>query len=238
MRVLLIGYGRMGKEVHEVLKERGHSVCAIIDEKNAHEISTINPEEVDVAIEFTIPETAFENAKICMEKQIPIATGTTGWNNKLDEAHKICNQNNATFLYASNFSLGVNILFAMNQKLAQIMNGQPQYTASIEETHHIHKKDKPSGTAVSLAEQIASKMGRYDGFRLDGGNENELTVKAHREGEVFGNHTIKYESDVDSLSLAHKAKSRKGFALGAVIAAEYISQRKGVYTMKDVLNIE
>ncbi len=238
MRVLLIGYGRMGKEVHEVLKERGHSVSAIIDEKNADELSTINPTEVDVAIEFTIPETAFENARICMEKQIPIATGTTGWNNKLDEVHKICNENNATFLYASNFSLGVNILFAMNQKLAQIMNGQSQYKAGIEETHHIHKKDKPSGTAVTLAEQIISNTERYKDFNLDGSNDSEIPVKANREGEVFGNHTINYESDVDSLSLAHKAKSRKGFALGAVIAAEYISQRKGVYTMKDVLNIE
>jgi 4-hydroxy-tetrahydrodipicolinate reductase len=237
MRVLLIGYGRMGKEVHEVLKSYDHEVVKIIDQNNIEDLNKLSTGVIDVAIEFTQPEMAFENIKKCLSQKVPVVTGTTGWNKNLAIAEQICIENNTAFLYASNFSIGVNILFAMNQKLAEIMNIHTQYKAIVTETHHIHKKDKPSGTAVTLAEQLVNGVNRYNSFELDGTAENILPIQAIREGEVFGDHEISYKSEIDELKLSHSAKSRKGFALGAVMAAEYIHNRKGVFTMKDVLKI-
>jgi 4-hydroxy-tetrahydrodipicolinate reductase len=237
MNVLLIGYGRMGKEVHEVLKSRNHEVIKIIDQNNLSDLNNLDASKIDVAIEFTQPDVAFDNVSKCLSQKIPAVTGTTGWNEKLGDVEEICKSNDTAFLYASNFSIGVNLLFAMNEKLATLMNSHDQYNASITETHHIHKKDKPSGTAVTLAEQLVENIDRYNTFLLDATEQNSLPVHAMREGEVFGDHEITYKSDIDELKLSHSAKSRKGFALGAVLAAEFIHSRKGVYTMKDVLKI-
>ena len=237
MKVFLIGYGRMGKEVHEVLKSRNHDVIKIIDQDNLDELDNLDPNQIDIAIEFTQPDVAFDNISKCLSQKVPAVTGTTGCNEKLNIATQICNENDTAFLYASNFSIGVNLLFAMNEKLAQLMDNQTQYKAEITETHHIHKKDKPSGTAVTLAEQVVDGISRYKKFELNGNVEDILPVHAIREGEVFGDHEITYKSEVDELKLSHSAKSRKGFALGAVLAAEFIHSRKGVFTMKDVLKI-
>lgn len=237
MNVLLIGYGRMGKAVHEMLEQRGHNVAKVIDEQNKQELESLNQSDFDVAIEFTHPDAGYDNVMKCLRNGLPVVTGTTGWNHKLSEAEKACKQHNSAFLYAPNFSLGVNMLFAMNEKLAKLMNNQAQYKASIEETHHIHKKDKPSGTAVNLATQLINEIGRYSDYSLDGQERDKLPVYANREGDVFGDHKVTYDSDVDSLSISHHAKSRKGFALGAAVAAEFVHTRKGVFTMKDVLDI-
>lgn len=237
MKVLLIGYGRMGKEVHDVLKSRNHDVVKIIEQDNLSDLNNLEANKIDVAIEFTQPDVAFDNIRKCLSQKIPAVTGTTGWNEKLDDAVEICNSNNTAFLYASNFSIGVNLLFTMNEKLAALMNNHGQYNASITETHHIHKKDKPSGTAVTLAEQLVEKVNRYNSFELDSTDQNVLPIHALREGEVFGDHEISYKSEIDELKLSHSAKNRKGFALGAVLAAEFIHNKKGVYTMKDVLKI-
>jgi 4-hydroxy-tetrahydrodipicolinate reductase len=237
MKVLLIGYGRMGKEVHEVLKSRNHEVVKIIDQNNLNDLNELDANKIDVAIEFTQPDVAFDNITKCLSQKIPAVTGTTGWNEKLNDAAEICKTNKTAFLYASNFSIGVNLLFAMNEKLAALMNNHNQYNALITETHHIHKKDKPSGTAVTLAEQLVENINRYKSFELDSTDQNVLPVHAIREGEVFGDHEISYKSEIDELKLSHSAKSRKGFALGAVLAAEFIQSRKGVFTMKDVLKI-
>ncbi|ALO17099.1 4-hydroxy-tetrahydrodipicolinate reductase [Salinivirga cyanobacteriivorans] len=238
MNVLLIGYGRMGKAVGEILRHRNHSIVKTIDEENASELDRLDPGSIDVAVEFTHPDAGFDNVMKCLRAGIPVITGTTGWNKQLPEAEKACREHDTAFLYAPNFSPGVNMLFAMNEKLAKLMNGQAQYEASIEETHHIHKKDKPSGTAVNLATQLVDHLDRYKNYTLDKKEKESLPVYAHREGEVFGDHSITYTSEVDTLMLSHHAKSRKGFALGAAMAAEYVYNRKGVFTMKDVLEIE
>ncbi len=238
MNVLLIGYGRMGKAVSEILRKRNHTVVKTIDEVNASELDNLDPRAFDVAVEFTHPDAGFYNVMKCLKAGIPVVTGTTGWNQELPEAEKACQKNNTAFLYAPNFSLGVNMLFAMNEKLAQLMNKQTQYQASIKETHHIHKKDKPSGTAVNLATQLVGQVDRYKDYRLDKAESGLLPVYAFREGEVFGDHAVIYDSDVDTLTISHHAKSRMGFALGAVIAAEFVHTRKGVFSMKDVLDID
>ncbi|MDA3866520.1 MAG: 4-hydroxy-tetrahydrodipicolinate reductase [Salinivirgaceae bacterium] len=237
MKILLIGYGRMGKEVHQVLTERGHEATCIIDLHNKKQLSAIGNQNIDVAIEFTRPNIAFDNVMACISENIPVVTGTTGWNERLDEIHTICKEQNGSFLYASNFSIGVNMLFAMNKKLASLMNSQPQYNAHIEETHHIHKKDKPSGTAITLAEQLTDNIERYNSFQLDFKKPGVIPITANRKDEVFGDHKITYTSPIDELTIAHSAKSRKGFALGAVIAAEHIAKKKGIFTMNDVLGI-
>lgn len=235
MKVVIIGHGRMGKEVQQILKERGHLATHIIEEANRDILQSINKSTADVAIEFTRPDMAFQNASVCIHNGIPIVSGTTGWNDKLDEIKQLCKDKDGTFLYASNFSIGMNIFFALNEKLAQMMNNQPQYHASIIETHHVHKKDKPSGTAVTLAEQVIENIDRYSEFTEEAKSANQLTVKAIREGEVFGKHEVHYNSNIDSIAISHNAESRRGFALGAVIAAEFIHNKMGVFTMKNVL---
>lgn len=235
MDVLIIGYGRMGKAVHTILEARGHRVINKIDAENADHLKQYGEGQVDVAIEFTTPEAALHNITHCLEHSIPVVTGTTGWISNLSQAEEICKANDTAFLYASNFSLGVNMLFALNNQLAQLTSNQPQYTPRIEETHHIHKKDKPSGTAVTLATEIIKQNERYDHYSMNQPAANEIEVKANREGEVFGIHNVQYDSPEDTIAIRHSAKSRKGFALGAVIAAEYIHQRKGVFTMQNVL---
>lgn len=237
MKVVIIGYGKMGKAVHEVLESRNHIVKLIIDEHNSDQINSLTTLDVDVAIEFTHPDAGFDNVMKCLSQKVPVVTGTTGWHDRLPEAGALAKSGNTALLYASNFSVGVNILFAMNDKLAALMNHQEQYKPEIEETHHIHKKDKPSGTAVTLAKQIVDNIDRYTEFGLEQPAKNSVNVKSHRVGEVFGEHEIQYDSDIDTITLAHSAKSRKGFALGAVLAAEHIYNKQGVFTMKEVLNM-
>lgn len=235
MKVIILGYGRMGKEVERVLEERGHSVVGIFDENNIAQLTSVSKSDTDVVIEFTRPDVAFQNVTACIQERIPVVSGTTGWNDKLDDAVELCNRCEGTFLFASNFSIGVNLMFSINTKLAQLMNKQMQYTPTITETHHKHKKDKPSGTAVSLAQQLLDNIDRYTDYAEEVNSANQFAVKAIREGEVFGEHKVCYKSNEDSITLSHNAASRKGFALGAVIAAEFIHNKVGVFSMHDVL---
>ncbi|MBR9846612.1 MAG: 4-hydroxy-tetrahydrodipicolinate reductase, partial [Algicola sp.] len=211
---------------------RGHSIVL----KVSRDTADYSLEGVDIAIDFSLPSAAFENISRCIKQQTPVISGTTGWLENYDAIVKLCNQNKGTFLYASNFSLGVNIFFEVNKVLAKLMNGLPQYHVNIEEIHHTQKLDAPSGTAITLAEQIINESD-YKNWTLETPKPKEIGILAKRIENVPGTHEINYKSDVDSLSIKHTAHSREGFALGAVIAAEWIHDKTGVYTMKDVLNI-
>jgi 4-hydroxy-tetrahydrodipicolinate reductase len=238
MNIALIGYGKMGHEIEKAAIGRGHNISLIIDIDNPQDMTTGNLGKTDVAIEFTSPSSVTGNLKKCFEAGLPVVTGTTGWYEELEQVLKLCGNLDGTLFYASNFSLGVNILFAVNEYLAGVMDHFEQYDVSIEETHHTQKLDAPSGTAISLAGQILASLGRKVKWKLgESGDAGEIPIKANREGDVKGIHEIKYFSDVDILSLKHEALSRKGFALGAVMAAEYVPGKKGVFTMSDLLGI-
>ncbi len=238
MKIALIGYGKMGKEIEKIAISRGHEVNLIIDINNPQDLTIENLQKCDVAIEFTIPESAVKNYNLCFEAGIPIVSGTTGWLAKREEVENKCRELNGTFFYASNFSLGVNLFFELNRKLAELMANWPEYQVEMTEVHHIHKLDAPSGTAISLAEDIIQKIpGKTNWVNDKTPLENEINIKSERRGEVPGIHTIKYESDIDFIEITHSAKSRKGLALGAVLAAEYSIGKKGILTMKDLLNI-
>lgn len=238
MNIALLGYGRMGKEVEAIARERGHEIVLIVDKQNANEITAENLSKADVAIDFSLPEVAYANISVCFDAHIPVVTGTTGWQERIQEVHARAEKEEQTFLYASNFSLGVNLFFAMSAKLARMMKDFSMYIPSIEETHHIHKKDAPSGTAITLAETVLPYMLQKNGWSLEGKDNKALAIRAFREGEVTGNHQLLYDSAFDTLKLEHNAKSRKGFAMGALLAAEYVHNKKGIFTMKEVLNIE
>ncbi len=214
--------------------QRGHDFPLKIE--LGMESSSLDISAIDVAIDFSTPEAAFDNIKFCFERGIPIVSGTTGWLNDYKEAVWLCKQKNGAFIYASNFSLGVNLFFELNRKLAQMMTNLYDYKVSMEEIHHIHKLDAPSGTAISLAEGIIENS-RYSGWKLKEASENEIPITARREGEVPGTHSIQYSSAVDTVEIKHTAHNREGFALGALIAAEWIHGKKGVFSMKDVLNL-
>jgi 4-hydroxy-tetrahydrodipicolinate reductase len=244
MEIALIGYGKLGKIIEELGKKKGHSFPLIIDLENKGDLNGNKLKKVDVAIEFTTPASAPENIKACIDKGIPVVSGTTGWNDRINEVEKHCLNNNGGLFHASNFSIGVNILFAMNQKLAQIMNSYPQYVVRMEEVHHVHKLDAPSGTAITLAEQIIGEMGRIEKWTLSdhtrqisNGIPSVLQIDAMREGEVTGRHTVQYESEVDSITLSHDAKSRVAFAAGALMAAEFMVGKQGIYGMRDLLKL-
>ncbi|RKS53423.1 dihydrodipicolinate reductase [Gillisia mitskevichiae] len=230
MKIALLGYGRMGKIIERVAIERGHSISHKITEN----IENIDLSEADVAIDFSIPKAAFTNIKTCIKSQLPVISGTTGWLDNYEQAVKLCEAENSAFLYASNFSIGVNLFFDLNEKLAKIMDPFQNYSVEIEEIHHLQKLDAPSGTAISLAQQIITNS-RKEGWQLDHAEENEIPITAKREENVPGTHTVSYTSEVDSIEIKHTAHSREGFALGAVIAAEWIKDKKGVFSMKDVL---
>ena len=238
MKLALLGYGEMGHEIENLALERGHSIELVIDVHNQAELLPGNLKKADVAIDFSIPSSAVKNMMTCFEAGIPIVCGTTGWNSELEKVTAICRDKNQALFYSSNFSIGVNILFAVNEYLAKIMDKFSQYDVIIEETHHTQKLDAPSGTAISIAEQILSGIQRKKSW-IPGekGLNEQITVKSTREGDVKGIHEIIYESEVDFIALKHFAKSRKGFALGAVLAAEFIKDKKGVYTMRDILGI-
>jgi len=215
MKIALIGYGKMGKTIEQIAIQRGHQIVSIIDINNAEDIYSEAFKSADAAIEFTTPATAFNNYMKCFEVGVPVVSGTTGWLDRIGEIKEKCEKEGKTFFYASNFSIGVNIFFAMNKYLAKIMNNFPSYDVKMTEVHHIHKLDAPSGTAITLAEGILENIDRKDRWTLENAESaTDLPIHAIREGEVPGIHEITYESDVDTISIKHDAKSRAGFALG------------------------
>ncbi|WP_418550942.1 4-hydroxy-tetrahydrodipicolinate reductase [Parabacteroides goldsteinii] len=236
MKIALIGYGKMGKTIEQIALNRGHQIVSIVDINNPEEFQSANFKSADVAIEFTTPATAFDNYMKSFAAGVPVVSGTTGWLDRIGEIKEKCEKEGKTFFYASNFSIGVNIFFALNKYLAKIMNNFPSYTISMTETHHIHKLDAPSGTAITLAEGIIENVDRKDRWTLETAEQpTDLPIHAIREGEVPGIHEVTYESDVDYISIKHDAKSRAGFALGAVVAAEFTAGKKGFLGMDDML---
>ena len=233
MNIALLGYGRMGKEIEKIALNRNH----VIIHKVSENIASYDITNVDVAIDFSIPSAAFENISHCIKHQVPVISGTTGWLEKYDEVVQLCETEKGAFIYASNFSLGVNIFFEMNAYLAKMMSQLEDYNVSLEEIHHTKKLDAPSGTAITLAEGIIQHT-NYNDWKLDTTeNENEIPIVAKRIPEVPGTHEITYASAIDTISIKHEAHNRQGFALGAVVAAEWIQGKTGVFSMKDVLNI-
>ncbi len=238
MKIALIGYGKMGQMIESLAIEKGHEIVLKIHIDNTGEFTKENISVADVAIEFTGPHSAFDNVKKCLEFEVPVVSGSTGWNEKLTEARKICQDLGGCFLHASNFSIGVNIFFEINKLLAKLMSAQPAYTVSMKEVHHTQKKDAPSGTAVTLAEQVIEHIPSIKGWvNQAAAAPGQLSIESLREDPAPGTHFVKYHSDVDDIEIIHTAHSREGFALGAILAAEYISNKKGIFSMKDVLNI-
>ena len=238
MKIALIGYGKMGREIERIARDRGHEIVATIDMNEEEKFHSDEFKSADVAIEFTSPASAFQNYIHAFEAGVPVVSGTTGWLDRIDQIKEACEKEGKTFFYASNFSLGVNLFFALNNYLAGLMNLFTDYDARIEETHHIHKLDAPSGTAITLAEGILERVERKKEWSLDKKEANTLHIESFREGEVPGIHTVVYESPVDSIRLTHDAKSREGFALGAVLAAEFTKGKKGFLGMEDLLNLQ
>lgn len=237
MKIALIGYGKMGKTIEKEARERGHEIVLAIDKIN-EDYSANDLKESDIAIEFTQPEAAVKNIYNCFEAGIPVVVGTTGWYGDFDEVKKKCEEANGTLFTATNFSIGVNITFAINQYLAKIMNGQPSYKVSMSETHHTQKLDAPSGTAITLAEQIINEHKEYNKIGLAGRDniiEKTLPITSHRIDDVPGIHEVMYKNEIDEITIKHSAYSRKGFGLGAVVAAEWTVDKKGVFTMSDML---
>ena len=231
MKIGIIGYGKMGKAIEKVAIDRGHLISF---KTNNCDINLIN--DVDVTIEFSTPESAFTNIKNCIDTNVPVVSGTTGWLEDLDDIKKLCDKKNGSFLYASNFSLGANLFFELNKKLAHLMSDKNQYKTSIDETHHIHKVDKPSGTAITLADDIISNS-RYKNWELGSSSKDKININSSREKEVNGVHKVVYSSENDIISIKHEALNRNGFALGAVISAEWLVNKKGCFSISDMLII-
>lgn len=236
MKIALIGYGRMGQEIESIAVSRGHEIALKIDINNAADLNPDKLKGVDVAIEFTIPDSAVNNYKACFEAGVPVVSGTTGWLSRWEEVKNYCLEHHSAFFYASNFSLGVNLFFELNRKLAGLMQAFDQYRVGMTEVHHTKKLDAPSGTAISLAEDLLAilpELKAWTGAESD--DRTLLPVRSVREGDVPGIHSIRYDSEVDFIEITHSAKSRKGFALGAVLAAEYTAGKQGLLTMHDML---
>jgi 4-hydroxy-tetrahydrodipicolinate reductase len=238
MNILLLGYGKMGKTIEQIALKRNHQVPYKIDIDNRSEFLNLDKSSVDVAIEFSHPESAFENIKICLEKGIPVVSGTTGWLDKKPEIERLCREKNGAFFYSSNYSVGVNIFFHLNKILAKIMSGFPDYDVSMEEIHHTEKKDAPSGTAITLAEGVLENFpGKTGWVNQEVASKEELPILSKRIGKVPGTHTIFYNSPIDSIEIKHTAHSREGFAEGSVIAAEWLKGKNGIFGMDDMLKI-
>jgi 4-hydroxy-tetrahydrodipicolinate reductase len=236
MKIALIGYGKMGKAIEEIAVSRGHTIVLKVSVDNLEDNTVANIRQADVAIEFTGPESAFVNILRCQEAGVPVVCGSTGWLDKLEAAKTSCLQHNGAFLYASNFSVGVNIFFEVNKRLAALMAPHPDYAVRITEIHHTEKKDAPSGTAITLAEGILEKINRKKGWvNHISDNLDELEIVSERVDPAPGTHRIEYHSDIDTIEIIHTAHNRKGFATGAVLAAEFIARKKGVFQMSDVL---
>lgn len=243
MRIALIGYGKMGKAIEQIATNSANPTNQIVLRCNSQHLPTAAElrQSADVAIEFSHPEAAFANLKTCFEAQVPVVCGTTGWTeHHLDKAIALCHQQSAKFLWASNFSIGVNLFFAINRYVANLMNQQPSYEVLLEEIHHIHKKDSPSGTAISLARDILAKLDqKTEWINHAQAQPNQLPIISHRLEEVNGTHVVSYVSDIDTIEIKHIAHSRLGFAQGALSAAEWLSkQPAGYYTMSDMLQFD
>jgi 4-hydroxy-tetrahydrodipicolinate reductase len=238
MKIAIIGYGRMGKMIEEAAVAKGHTVGLIIDLNNQADLTVQNLTGHDVAIEFTTPSAACQNITVCFDADIPVVCGTTGWLDRIPGIKERCLSENHAFVYSSNFSIGVNILFHINSHLAKLIDPYDQYKPSIEEIHHTKKLDSPSGTAISLAQQIMNEINRFKNWKLTETPDSQtLPIKALRADDITGIHEVIYESDVDTISIKHSAKSRKGFVQGIMMAAEFIVNKKGFYTMEDVLGL-
>jgi 4-hydroxy-tetrahydrodipicolinate reductase len=235
MKLAILGYGKMGKTVEKIALSRQHEVVYI----SALDLDISELKKADVAIDFSVPEAAYKNITTCLEQKVAIVSGTTGWLDKFEDAKEVCKSNAGRFLYASNFSVGVNIFFELNSYLAKMMSGLKEYGVQLKEIHHLEKKDAPSGTAISLAEQIIQETEYTTWNHPPAKDQQSINIEAEREAGVFGYHDVSYDSDIDTISIAHNAKSRQGFAHGAVVAAEWIlNQKEGVFSMKDVLQLK
>lgn len=237
MNIAIIGYGKMGKTIEQIAIERGHNIVLKISSSNQDELTADNLKKADVAIEMTQPEAAKNNIMLCLQAGVPVTSGTTGWNSDIPQAEQAAKDNNTSFLYASNYSVGVNIFFEVNQLLAKLMNEQPDYDVQMEEIHHTQKKDSPSGTAITLANQVLANVNRKSKWSEGEKGADVLHINALREEGVPGTHSITYTSSIDDIEIKHTAHNRNGFALGAVLAAEFIAGKQGVFSMKDVLGI-
>lgn len=239
MKIALIGYGKMGKEIEKAALARKHEVVLKFDEHNTNEFTPANLKKADVAIEFSTPDSAVNNILKCFEANVPVVCGTTGWLARFDEVKKLCADKKQAFFYASNYSIGVNLFFKLNEHLAKMMAGYDSYSPSMEEIHHIHKKDAPSGTAITLAEGLIKNHGGQKKWALkENAQKGELPITAKREDEVPGTHIVRYTSSCDEIEIAHKAFSRQGFAEGAVMAAAWLVGKQGMFGMNDLLSIE
>lgn len=238
MKIALIGYGKMGHIIEEIALQRSHEIILKIDISNQDEFNRENLDKANVVIEFTGPDSAYENVKKCIGFGVPVVSGSTGWNDKLEEVKNYCLQKNGSFLHTSNFSIGVTIFFEINKLLAKLMAAHTVYEVSIKETHHTQKKDAPSGTAVTIAQQILSSLPQKKSWvNHPTKNKAELSIISERIDPAAGTHEVKYSSEIDDIEIIHTAHNRKGFALGAVLAAEYISDKRGIFSMKDVLDL-
>ena len=237
MNIALIGYGKMGKEIEQIAISRGHTIVLKVDVSNASSYSIDELRKADVAIEFSTPDAVINNIYKCFDANVPAIVGTTGWLDQLEAIKKNCSDKNQTLFYTSNYSIGVNLFFKVNEYLAKLMNTNPDYRVSMEEIHHVHKLDAPSGTAISLANQIIeNNTQKQKWVNAISDTKNELEIISKRVDEVPGTHTVTYSSAVDEISITHIAHNRKGFALGAVIAAEWVKDKKGIFGMNDLLN--
>jgi 4-hydroxy-tetrahydrodipicolinate reductase len=238
MNIAIIGYGKMGKAIEEIAVQRGHAIVLKINIDNLEDFTDENLKRVDVAIEFTGPESAVENIKTCLNAGIPVVSGSTGWLNNWNDVKNYCTEKNAGFLYASNYSVGVNLFFELNKYLAKLMMPHTEYNVEMEEIHHTEKKDAPSGTAITLAEQILEELpSKKQWVNETSSKEDDLVITSKRIDPAPGTHVIKYTSSVDDIEITHTAHNRKGFATGAVLAAEFLKGKKGIYSMKDVLGL-
>jgi len=238
MKIALIGYGKMGKTIEHIALQRGHDIVLKIDVSNAADFTADNLRKADVAIEFTSPHSAYDNVMQCLSAGVPVVCGSTGWLDRLEEVEQYCRANNGSFLYASNFSVGVNIFFEINKRLAELMAPHPGYTVHMEEVHHTQKLDAPSGTAVTLAEQVLERMARKTGWvNHESADASVLPIISKRQDPAPGIHTVTYSSDIDTIEITHTAHNRDGFATGAVLAAEFLPGRKGIFGMKEVLGL-
>jgi len=237
MKIAIIGYGKMGKTIESIALQNGDEIVLRITDENRQELSPENLQKADVAIEFTRPEAVFDNIKMCLEAARPVVSGTTGWLDKMPEIQAITKQNSGAFFYASNFSVGVNIFFALNKKLAAMMNEQPDYSAAIHEIHHTQKLDAPSGTAITLGEGIIEKIDHLDTWAAQKAQSNELHITSARIDKTPGTHIVTYTSDIDDIEIIHTAKSREGFARGALMAARWLVGKQGCFGMSDMLGM-
>ena len=233
MKIALLGYGKMGQVIERIALERGHEIVLKKDEFNTYD----GLSNADVAIDFSVPSAAVDNISASFNNNVPVVSGTTGWLDRYDEIIALCKEKNGGFISSSNFSLGVNLFFGLNEYLAKMMANIDGYKVTMEEIHHIHKLDAPSGTAISLAQGVIENS-NYKNWTLENATENDIHIEAVRTGEVPGTHTVTYDSGIDSIEIKHTAHNREGFALGAVIAAEWLAGKQGIFSMRDVLNIQ